>query len=352
MKPHLHINIKGKKLWKICALVIMAIFITCCFVDVLSIDQPITATAGDTIPITLNDSTFFNISINYPNCPCPNFEDANYIFGLLAPTGWAASTNAKISYTSTLGNGNMVLMPANAVEPDNGKGLNWPAAALAKFGVRKNLVKDVEWVIFESPQQYVLQNTATLIGTFNIKFTVGADGNNTSYFPSYLVADSYDGYHDYGPTTPDYNVTDGACLVQTGGKTGILHDYCNPQLTSVNPPKSLSNEFITLTYNNKLDLNTQLVNNTDIYLCIDSAYKSDGTVITGVCVHNESTHLIQTSANSGLYSLTFWPRSFFGLTGTTTITKLVYTITNADGSLSTGYGGNPAVPFSYYFGCN
>jgi hypothetical protein len=347
MKPHLHINIKGKNLWKICALLVMAIFVTCCLIEVLQLDQPLTATAGETIPITLRDTASLAVVINPGNIQT---ENANFVFGLLAPKGWVAATNAKISYTTSLGNGNMVLMPSNLVEPTNHMGLNWSDAALAKFGIEKNLVKDVEWVMFESPQQYVLVNGAHLDGTFNIQFKVGADGNNTSYFPSYLLADTYDGYGAYDVPDPDYNVTNGQCLVQTGGATGILHDYCNPQLTSVNPPKSLSNEFITLTYNNLLDLNTALVNTTSIYLCVDSAYKSDGTVITNVCSQTEASHLA--SAGNGLYSLTFWPRSFFGLTGNTTITKMVYYITDATGTLRTGYGGNPNVPFTYYFGCN
>jgi len=339
------INIKGNTLWKICALVILAISITCCLVSVTSVVQPTTAIAKQVVPITLNDS----ISTQIDGGPLV----ANYVFCFLAPTGWAAAQNMTVTYTSTLGNGSMKLMPANALEPASGNTLTWPAACAAKFGIGKNLVNDVQWVVYESAQPISIANGITITGQINIKLTVGADGNNTSYFPEYVTCESSDGISDdaYWGNGHDYSLNSGPCLVQTG-TDGDLHDYCNLQLASINPPKSLDNEFISLTYNNKLDTNTMLKGNTNLYLCVDSAYLSDGTALTNFCVQAEKTQLVQTTSNSGLFALTFWPRSFFNLTSTQTLTKLVYYVTDQTGTKRVGYGGSTTTPFTYKFTCN
>jgi hypothetical protein len=344
-----HLNIKGKNLWKLCALGIMAIVIYCCDIAVTKIDQPTTAIAGTTIAITLHDSVTTNIATP-PACACVN---ANYVMAFLAPKGWAAAQGATVSYTSSLGSGNMKLMPANILEPSTvnaGTNLTWVASLTQKFGIGKNLVKDVEWVVYESNEIYTIGNTITILGTINIKLPVGGDGNNTSYFPAYVTCDSYDGLNYY-TTTPDFSYNNGACLVQTG-TNGALQDYCNPQLTSIDPPKSLSTEFITLSYNNKLDTaGTPLTGLTDLYLCVDTAYTSDGKALTNFCMQTKQTNLVQTTATSGLFKLTIWPQSFFGLSAGVTVNKMVYHITNNDGTKKVGYGGNPNVPFVYLFSC-
>jgi len=347
MKSKLHI--KGSTLWKVCALLILGISLTCCFLEVTNLEQPVTATAGQVIPITLHDSIATNINT-------PNYIVANYVYCFLAPKGWAAAQNATVTYTSSLGNGSMQLMPSSSLEPTSvgaGTNLTWPAACAAKFGLGKNLVNDVEWVVFESKTQITIDNTITLTGNINMQLKVGADGNNTSYFPEYITCESVDGLNDddlWDASHPYWTRTDGACLVQAG-TDGDLNDYCNPQLVAVNPPKALDNEFITITYNNKL-ITTPLSTHSDIYLCVDTAYTSDGKALTGFCVQNAQSQLIQTSAASGLYNLTIWPRSYFGITGTTTLTELVYHITDGQGNNRVGYGGNPNVAFTYKFKCN
>ncbi len=345
-----YIKIKGRNLWKLCMLAVLGISLTCCYVLVEKIDQPTTAVAGQTITINLRDSVNTQISTNQSPYPQPS----NFVLAFLAPKGWdvADNNNMTVSYTSSLGNGNMQLMPASAIEP-NSK-LTWAKAATAKFGIGKNLVNDVEWVVFQSSQQYALTNGINITGNIIIKLKVGADGNNTYYFPEYVTCDSFDGYSDdtYWNNGKIYSQDNGPCLLQTG-TNGDLHDYCNPQLTSFNPPKSLDNEFITLTYNNKLTP-TVLSNTTNVYLCVDSAYLSDGSAITNYCVQAEKSNLVQTTPTSGLFNLTIWPRSYFGLTASQTLTKLVYHITDQTGTKRVGYGGvsgSSSPAFVYKFGC-
>ena len=347
MKSYLHI--KGKNLWKLCALALLGIAVGACYIRVQNIDQPATATVGQTITIQLTDTVQTNIGSN----SCGGCVVAAYVLGILMPTGWNAAANTTVTYTSQLGNGNMALMPASTLEPSNsvGSNLTWTQALTKKYGIGNNLVNDVQWVVFQSTQQYTIDNEIHINPNATIQIKVGADNDNTESFPAYFIADSSDGLGESDASDPEYNEANGGCLIVTGGSTGILHDYCHPQLTTVNPPKSLSNEFITLTYNNTL-ATTALSGNTNLYLCVDTAYTSDGKVLTNFCFQTEQSHLVQTTSNSGLFSLTFWPQSYFGLTATETVTRFVYHVTDQTGNTRVGYGGSTTQPFSYIFGCN
>jgi len=341
-----YLRIKGKNLWKLCALLVMGIAVAACYIQILTIDQPATATVGQTITIQLTDSIHTNIGGSGQTV-------AAYVLGVLLPKGWNGAANTTVTYSGDLGSGNMGLMPSSTIEPGSasaGTNLNWPAAMMKKFGIRKNLVNDLEWVVFQSNQQFTFNNVTAYRADATIKIKVGADNNNTDFFTAFVIAESADGLQSWDAPDPDYNEKDGGCLIVTGGSTGILNDYCHPQLITVDPPKSTSNEFITLTFNNNLAA-TGLSGKNNLYLCVDTAYTSDGKALTGFCAQTEKTNLVQTSAGSGLFSLTIWPQSFFGLSNTQSVSRMVYHITDATGTVRVGYGGDPNTPFSYVFGC-
>jgi len=342
MRSNLNIKIKGSHIWKLCALVGLGIFLTCCLTEITNVDQPIVANAGDIIPITTRDSVLTNID--------GGPDVANFVFGILMPTGWNAAANTTVSYTSNLGDGNMELMPSTTIEPANGNNLNYPEAMAAKFKIGANLVNDVQWVVFQSVQQITIPNGITLLGNINIKIKVGADGNTTIVKPAYVICETIDGLSEdtYWNSAPIYSFVNGPRLT-VNSPTGDIIDLCDPQLTSFDPPKSLQNDYVTLSYNNKLDT-TVLKDETNLYLCVDSAYTSDGKVLTGFCNQNAQSQLVQTAPNSGLFKLTFWPSSFLGLSSTQTLTKILYHITDAAGN-KVGLN-NSSTAFTYKFQCN
>jgi hypothetical protein len=342
MKTYLHINIKGKMLWCFCAVLILSIVITCCSITVFTINQPDTATVGSTVPISVN-FTYHNIYAS---------STENLVFGFLAPKGWAAAQNAKITYTSTAGNGKMVLMPSTTIEPQS-SGLTWSAALLKKFGIGGNLVNDMEWVVYQSDVGFPLSNGEEITATLNISLKVGADNNNTLCKLGYVIAESNDGLHDV-----DGNIDGGAkyeyyaeqvtpCFMLTGG-SGDIVDFCNPQLTSADPPKSLDNDFVTITFDGTVTP-TALTGASKVYLCA-TANTSDGKTYT-VCDQSAKTQFTQTVAGSNKYKITIWPRSYFGIADSQTIVNMNYFLTDATGNIKVGYG-NTASPFTYTFKCN
>jgi hypothetical protein len=321
---------------------VFAVVITCCSLQNFSVTQPDTAVVGTNMPVTVN--------FKFSNIYSSNVE--NLVFGFLVPKGWAAAQNTTITYTSSAGNGNMVLMPSTTLEPQS-NGLTWSAAMLKKFGIGGNLVQDMEWVVYQTDKGYQLSNGENITGQLNISIKVGADKNNTLCKLGYVIAESHDGLHDVdgfidgGNTFEYYAETITPCIQLTGG-SGDVVDFCNPQLTSINPPKSLDNDFITLNFDGTVTP-TALLGASSVYLCA-TAITNDNKMFT-VCDQSAKTMLSQTASGSNKYTITLWPRSYFGIADSETITTMTYYLTDVTGTKKVGYG-NTSSPFTYTFKCN
>jgi hypothetical protein len=342
MKAFSKINIKGKRIWKLCALVVLGVFLACCVYKIYNIQQPASANAGDVVTFVTRDSVQTNIVAS----PLTT----NYVLAILLPKGFAGAKNCTVSFTSTLGNGNCEVMPNTVLEPESvsqGKNLTWPAACLAKFGIGANLVPDLEWVVFRSVQTYPIPNEIHLVGDVTFKIKVGADGNTTIFKPAYIMSDASNGIAHYDAGDPDYGYSNGPRFVCNG--PGDLNDLCDPQLTSFDPPKALDNDFITISYNERLDT-LHTLKGTNLYLCVDSVTLLSGSKLTGFCQKSAKTKLVQTSANSGLYKITIWPRSFFSLTSSQTINRIYYHIIDDAGN-EVGLG-DTSSPFVNRLSCN
>lgn len=342
MRSILSINIKGQGLWCFCAVLILGIVITCCSIQNFSITQPDTAAVGSTVPISVH--------FKFNNIHGGNTD--NMVFGFLVPKGWATAKNTKITYTSSAGNGTMVLMPSTTLEPQS-NGLSWSAALLKKFNIGGNLIDDMEWVVYQSDVGFPLSNGENITGDLSISINVGADNNNTLVKLGYVIANSndglkdVDGFIDGGASYEYYAETITSCFQLTGG-TGDIVDFCNPQLVSYNPAKSLDNDFLTVTFDGTVTP-TALKNVSAVYLCA-TANTSDGKSFT-ICDQSPKTIFTQTAAGSNKYKITIWPRSYFGISDSEIITNMTYFITDATGNVKVGYG-NTSSPFVYTFKCN
>jgi hypothetical protein len=332
MRSYLHI--KGKVLWRVCACLLLGIVLACCGEIITSVDQPATATVGSTINITVH--------VDIPTAG--NGGPDNLILGILVPKGWKAAQNTTISYTSPLGDGTMTLVP-DASLPKNGNGLTWSAYMKKTFGIGGNLIDDMEWVAYQTDKAYS-HNGSEMKGDLAIKMKVGADGNNTLVKLGYVITDTGNGFTSDGNGTY-YSEVVTPCFELTGASGDVI-DFCNPQLTIVDPPKSLDNDFVTLTFDGTV-VTTPLSGETALYLCA-TAYTSDGQTIT-VCEQTAKTLIKQTTATSNKYQITFWPRLFFGLQDNQTIIRMEYFITNQANTAKVGYG-NTLAPFVYTFKCS
>jgi hypothetical protein len=337
MKPYFKIHVKGSNIWKACALVVLAVFLICCQFLIYNIQQPATANAGQTITISTRDSDLSNVATT-----------ANIIVGILLPKGFNGAANMTISYNSTIGNGSMQPISSTIIEPSttNSTHLNYSQSMMAKFGIGNNLVNDMEWVVFIGTQTVNIPN-GSFEGNVVFQLKVGADGNTTIFKTAFVTCESTDGLNLSGtPAAPDYAFNNGPRMTVNG--PGEFNDLCDPQLTSLVPAKALQNDFVTLTYNQGLDT-LKLLKGNSLYLCVDTAYTSDGSKLTGFCSQSPKTHLTETSATSNTYAITFWPASLFGLTSSQTLTKMAYHIIDANGN-KVGLGDTQS-PFIFNYSC-
>ena len=321
------------------ALLIVAIVFSFCHIKITKVTIPATAQVGDVVPIKLD----LDLS-------CNSDGSDKLILGVLMPKGWKGTQNMTATYTSSKGNGSFVMTPLTTIAP-NSDGKNWPDYMRAFFGIAGNLIDDMEWVAMQSDVNFSYANGDKITGSINIKVKVGADDNPTIVKLAYVVANTSKGFtsdnffdSDYGANAEYYNEYIGDCFTVTGG-SGDMVDFCNPQLTTVSPPKSLDNDLVTLTFDSNV-ITTELSGNDEVYLCA-TGITNDGQTIV-ICEQTARTRM--KSIGGGKYEITIWPRSFFGISDNQTVTNLTYFITDKTGTKQVGYG-NTAAPFTYKFKC-
>ena len=321
------------------ALLIVAIVFSFCHIKITKVTIPPTAQVGDVVPIKLD----FDLS-------CNSDGSDKLILGVLMPKGWKGTQNMTATYTSSKGNGSFVMTPLTTIAP-NSDGKNWPDYMRAFFGIAGNLIDDMEWVAMQSDVNFSYANGDKITGSINIKVKVGADDNPTIVKLAYVVANTSKGFtsdnffdSDYGANAEYYNEYIGDCFTVTGG-SGDMVDFCNPQLTTVSPPKSLDNDLVTLTFDSNV-ITTELSGNDEVYLCATGTTNDGQTIV--ICEQTARTRM--KSIGGGKYEITIWPRSFFGISDNQTVTNLTYFITDKTGTKQVGYG-NTAAPFTYKFKC-
>ncbi|SFW84398.1 DUF4961 domain-containing protein [Chitinophaga sancti] len=337
MLPRL--KIKGRKIWMLSALLLIGIVFSFCHIKIAKVTIPASAKVGDVVPIQLDIDE-----------SCNSGGSDRLILGVLMPKGWKGTQNMTATYKSSKGDGSFTMVPVTTLAA-HGDGKNWPDYMRATFGIAGNLIDDMEWVVMQSDNPFTYANGDKITGSIFINLKVGADDNPTVVKLAYVVANTTNGFtsdtyfdEGYGPTAEYYNQYVGDCFTVTGG-SGDLVDFCNPQLTTIAPPKSLDNDLVTISFDSNVT-ETELSGSDEVYLCATGT-TNDGKTIT-VCEQTSKT-LIK-AVGSGRYEITFWPRSFFGISDNQTLTNMTYFITDKTGTKQVGYG-NTAAPFTYKFKC-
>ncbi|QXV65265.1 DUF4961 domain-containing protein [Mucilaginibacter sp. 21P] len=323
-----------KKLLRNFTLGMLILLLSNCEFFINSLDQPLSANAGDVITAKLD--------MNFQTNLGP--YTARIVIGILAPRAWklGQNQNVKITYSGDKGTGTFVPIPSNVVAGGAKNGENWATRMKNRFGIGPNYLDDMEWVPFWTTSAISTVPNENPHAVFNIQMKVGVDGANTSVKLGYVVCNDNDGIGDTDITLSPVKFAD--CLEVKG--TGDLVDFCNPSLTTLNPTRALDNDYQAISYNNAL-VDTKLKGVHDLYICA-TGHTSDGKSIS-ICSQTDDTKLMETNPNQ--FQITFWPRKFFNLTAGQTLTDMDYYITNKAGTLRVGYG-NTDVPFKIKFVCD
>lgn len=316
----------GGLVWKVVAGLLIIIIVSCS-ISIDSLTQPSSVNGGDILPVTLTVTIGTNAD-----------QTSNFVVGILVPKVWKAAQNATITFTSdiTTGNQGMTLIPAGTPEP-KGSGRDWPTLIANTAGNGGNLLPDWEWVVFMSNTSYSVTANATIHATVNIKVKTSPD--NLLFKLGYCVANSSDGLSG----ADRYAVRFSDCFRVNG--TDDLIDFCNPQISNVDPRTSKDNDIVTVNFDGGVQ-STLLDNASQVYLCIAGITDTGDSL--SVCTPGDQTKM--NSLGLGKWQKDIWPRKLFNLTDQQHLVGLRYFFTDATGTIKVGYAGG-ADPFTYTFRC-
>ncbi len=201
------LTLKKQRIVKVLLMFTFLIFTMC--ITITGVTQPPAATVGQQIDITVD------LTMN------PDIEDDEFlIFGFLAPITWNVEGTGVATYTTSLGNGSMSLVPLDELAPNSAGGLTWADEMEAELGIGANS-GSVKWVVYKSDVELVVTD-ADVDVTGQIQYSVSVGTDNIITQLGYAVTLSNygvkvsNGYHD---------VTFTACMEVTGGANSTI-DLC------------------------------------------------------------------------------------------------------------------------------
>ncbi len=335
----INIKLRGGKsawnwIWKITGtLIVLVIF--ACSITINNVTQPASIPGASTLTSTIT------ATIGQVNAT----QTSALVVGILVPTQWNAANNTTVSFTSTATTGiqPMNLIPTGTPAPTGG-GLSWQTDMLNTIGSAGNLINEYEYICFESPQQYTVNNgnNIDVVVTVNIKVSQ----TNMLFNMAYVVCESTDGLNStansQSPSTY-YGTFFPPSLRVTG--PGTLLDFIDPQLSVITPGFATDNDIITLPFNSTA-VHNSLTNASQVFLCA-TGYTTTGDSIK-VCQQTNASQL--QSLGGGNFQKSIWPRGLFGLSASQSLDSIEYVFTDATGSVIVGFNGT-STPFSYTFGC-
>ncbi|WP_432711791.1 DUF4961 domain-containing protein [Pedobacter sp.] len=315
--------------------VAVVIFLTQCGLDPFTIEMPASGDAGKVVTFTLKGSTMSRIDNTQAN---PTYA-TKLLIGIMVPKSWNARQNTVVAFTSPKGNETMVLIPDAEIEPLSGQ--TWPIAAKNKLGIGPNLFDDFEWIIYRSNAVYTFKNNEDI--KFDVKVNCKLGPENMVTKLGFYMGSSRE---NLNPSNTDYNKIAFSNQFEVKNGEGDLIDFINPQLSKIEPVRSIDNDIVTLTFDAGVT-NTALSNTDDLYLCA-KAFDQTDAVIAETCEQTTRTKL--TALGGKRYRIDLWARGFFNVPSGATISRIEYYYTNSSGTVKVGYG-NTADPFKFTFKC-
>lgn len=315
-----------RKNWKYSLLFVLTLILTQC-IDVDSVDQPDSIKSGDELTAVVH------VHIK----SAKGVVGSRLVVGFLAPKKWNASANAKLSYTSNFGNGNMSRVPPGT-QPPGAAGMDWSTAMRNKAGIGKNKIRDLEWVAFWSDRAYDLANGDDIHANVTVSIKTGEQNVvvDLGYFAACSTEDINGGGNPFGVKF--------ATLETTGG-TGPVVNFLVPQLSLVDPLQNTDNEYVTLTFDGSI-IPTALTGASSVFLCA-TAYTSDHQEIT-VCGQDDKEKMTGTDRDK--WQIDIWPRKYFNVSEGQTIDSMKYYFTNGTGDVTVK---QPTLdlPYLHVFSC-
>ncbi len=290
------------------ALLILIFVVSC--IEIITINQPDTATVGETITITLDAEV-------------TGKDGSTLVLGFLAPRSWRPVENTTASFESSIGNSSMSLMPADELDADMKR--PWKEQITERVGIGDNY-GDVEWVVFKADKDLLPpENTSEdnpVTGTITIKTKVGATNLKTQL--GYFLGDALWGYLKDSDNNSTFKFA--SKCIEIVGATGNPENLCGPA------PRKLV-ESATFTYDDILTIifdaqedSTALIGADQVFFCSTAEHDLG---INEVCEYSDKTEMIRTGPDT--WRLTLWPRSYYNIPAGSNINSIAANFQNENG---------------------
>lgn len=300
-------------------LLVLVITFTTCF-NIISVNQPATAMAGETINIIVNVEI-----LDDPHTDGIGVDGSIFVFGLLAPKSWNAAENTSVSISSSPFSTTLSTMPEGELEPKDGFAWTETIESLNSGGFGENY-GEVEWIMFKADTAYNPQPVdLPLTGTVNIETTVGPKNMITQL--GYFIGDAEWGTWEMRDNF-SFFYTD--CIEITDGE-GEIMNLCGPPPASgtvdIFPSTFSYNDLINITFDaNKGsgDDPTALQGANSVYLCAIAHYDAGSM---GRC--NTALDF----KGDDIWKGTIWPSEHFVVPEGKEITSVTFYFQNENGTI-------------------
>jgi hypothetical protein len=145
-------------------------------------------------------------------------------------------------------------------------------------------------------------------------------------------------------STGNYSTAFPDCFQVTNG-TGAIIDFCNPQIASVAPLKSLDNDIITVSFDATLAPASALAGAAKVFLCATGYANGVPVEVCGAETKNQMV-----SVGTDLWRLDLWPRGYFALSDDQTLDYIEYSFRNEAGDIIV-QDPNTGSPLVFEFTC-
>ncbi len=253
-------------------------------------------------------------------------SNETFIVAFLAPRSWNVRQNATVTYKEDKYEPEVdhkLTAIQDSERPANYKGMTWAAALKKKYGVRSNVLNDMEWIAFKS------ENYEKISGTINFTVTIKCNSgkSNLKFRPSFFINHSSDGL---GDNNERYSVKDADDCFEVVEGLGAVTDFCSTHYNQIEPLSSLQDDFVTFTFQGDINSN-ELIKAENVYIEA-TAYTIEGNQY--VVNEKSAKTLMKREVKLPRYNVTFWPGGFFNIPEGETISHIEYIFTNEDGTVS------------------
>lgn len=310
-------NMNAPKLLLINTMAVVTMSLPKCF-EITEVRQPETAMVEEVI----------NIEVDVE---LTGKDGDRLVFAFLAPRAWSTAKNTTVHFTSSIGGSNMSLMDPEELDPVSE--IPWAEQIETREGKGQNY-GEVEWVVYKADDAVTPPGNTSPDnpenGTIFIETKVGASNMTTQL--GYFVSEAFWGYLDDGNNSLSYFYDP---CIEISGAAGQAQNLCGPaprRLIELN--QYTFEDILTIKFDAQED-STALIGADQVFFCSTAIFDS-GT--TEVC---ETTTRTEMSSNGGdIWYLTIWGPEFYNVPNGETISEVLCSFRDKDGTVVKDPSGN------------